>query len=143
MIPIKETFPDEQMFRVQLSDFTPWYADFANYLATGLMPPNLSSQQRKKFLHDMKSYFWDEPYLFKQGADQMIRRCVPDYEVEDILFHCHHLLLVDILVDNAQLQRYCNLVSFGLLYLRMLMPMLSDVIVVKGLEIYQEGMRCL
>ena len=92
MIPIKETFPDEQMFRVQLSDFTPWYADFANYLATGLLPPNLSSQQRKKFLHDMKSYFWDEPYLFKQGADQMIRRCVPDYEVEDILFHCHSSL---------------------------------------------------
>nr|XP_017221472.1 PREDICTED: uncharacterized protein LOC108198219 [Daucus carota subsp. sativus] len=53
MIPIKETFPDEQMFKVQLSDFTPWYADFANYLATGLMPPNLSSQQRKKFLHDL------------------------------------------------------------------------------------------
>ncbi|KAL8158070.1 hypothetical protein AgCh_002688 [Apium graveolens] len=89
MVPIKETFPDEQMFQVQISNVTPWFADIANYLATGLMPHDLSSQQRKKLLHDVKSYFWDEPYLFKQGADKIIRRCVAEFEVQDILFHCH------------------------------------------------------
>ncbi|KAL4379956.1 hypothetical protein GQ457_02G024980 [Hibiscus cannabinus] len=31
----------------------------------------------------------DEPYLFKQCADQLLRRCVPEEEQKDILFHCH------------------------------------------------------
>ncbi|XP_062080896.1 uncharacterized protein LOC133785693 [Humulus lupulus] len=74
LVPIKETFPDEHLFEVSQSQIIPWFADFANYLASGLMPPELTSQQRKKFLHDVKSYFWEEPYLFKQCVDQMIRR---------------------------------------------------------------------
>ncbi|KAL4296674.1 hypothetical protein GQ457_12G014290 [Hibiscus cannabinus] len=46
-------------------------------------------QGRKKFRHDARYYFWDEPYLFKQCADQLLRRCVPKEEQKDILFHCH------------------------------------------------------
>ncbi|KAL4311744.1 hypothetical protein GQ457_01G025110 [Hibiscus cannabinus] len=47
------------------------------------------NQGRKKFKHDARFYFWDESYLFKQCADQMIRRCVPKEEQKDILYHCH------------------------------------------------------
>ncbi|KAK9021179.1 hypothetical protein V6N11_011180 [Hibiscus sabdariffa] len=42
-----------------------------------------------KFRHDARYYFWDEPYLFKQCADQLLRRYVPEEEQKDILFHCH------------------------------------------------------
>ncbi|XP_074327305.1 uncharacterized protein LOC141665226 [Apium graveolens] len=31
--------------------------------------------QRKKFLHEMKWYRWDDPFLFRQGAHQFISRC--------------------------------------------------------------------
>ena len=86
--PIKETFPDEQLFVVKQGN-TPWYADIVNYLVSGLIPPDLTSQQRRRFLHDVKLYYWDEPYLFKQGADQIIRRCVAEEEVVGILQHCH------------------------------------------------------
>ena len=89
LVPINETFPDEQIFGVKHSHEIPWFADFANYLASGLMPPDLTSQQRKKFLHDVKNYFWEEPYLFKQCADQMIRRCVAEHEIEGIPFQYH------------------------------------------------------
>ncbi|KAL4366455.1 hypothetical protein GQ457_05G021720 [Hibiscus cannabinus] len=38
----------------------------------------------------MPNFFsWDEPYLFKQCADQVLRRCVPEEEHEDIMYHCH------------------------------------------------------
>lgn len=37
----------------------------------------------------MKHFYWDEPLLFKRGADNIFRRCVPEEEVENIMKHCH------------------------------------------------------
>ena len=37
----------------------------------------------------MRSYLWDDSLLFKKGADQVIRRCVPNEEIPNILHHCH------------------------------------------------------
>ncbi|KAI3472472.1 hypothetical protein Pfo_031258 [Paulownia fortunei] len=54
--PIKDFFPGE--FILAIKDNLPWYADFMNYLASGLLPPNLTYHQKKKFLHDVKSYLW-------------------------------------------------------------------------------------
>ncbi|GKE92017.1 reverse transcriptase domain-containing protein [Tanacetum coccineum] len=34
-------------------------------------------------------YFWDDPFLFKICADQVIRRCVSGQEALDILKACH------------------------------------------------------
>ena len=43
---IAEKFPDEQLFKLSLQ--SPWYADFVNFLACGIMPPEFSYQQKKK-----------------------------------------------------------------------------------------------
>jgi hypothetical protein len=88
---IKEVFPDEQILAIQHfhGETHPWYADLANYLASGLKPYNLTKQQFKKFLHESKQYLWDDPHLFKMGADQILRRCVPDSEIQNILQDCH------------------------------------------------------
>ncbi|KAI3443836.1 hypothetical protein Pfo_000501 [Paulownia fortunei] len=85
--PIKEFFPDE--FILAIKDNLPWYADFVNYLAGGLLPPDLTYHQKKKFLHDVKSYLWDDPLLFKRCSDSVIRRCIPMEETNEILKHCH------------------------------------------------------
>ncbi|GKB87124.1 reverse transcriptase domain-containing protein [Tanacetum coccineum] len=50
----------------------------------------MSSQQKKKFFKDVKHYFWDDPYLFRIGADQVIRRCVYSQEAVDILTAYHN-----------------------------------------------------
>ncbi|KAL4312646.1 hypothetical protein GQ457_01G021240 [Hibiscus cannabinus] len=47
------------------------------------------AQGRKSFKHNSNGYFWDEPYLFKQCADQIIRRCIPEEEQQLILEQCH------------------------------------------------------
>ncbi|KAL4360478.1 hypothetical protein GQ457_04G016190 [Hibiscus cannabinus] len=47
------------------------------------------NQGRKRFKYNAKGYFWDEPYLFKQCADQIIRRCIPEEEQQLILEQCH------------------------------------------------------
>ena len=84
---INESFPDEQLFTVREDE--PWFADIVNYLVSNVIPPDLSYAQKKKFLHEMKWYRWDEPYLFRQGADQIMRRCIPYSETEGILQACH------------------------------------------------------
>ncbi|KAA3461862.1 Transposon Ty3-I Gag-Pol polyprotein [Gossypium australe] len=66
-----------------------WYADIVNFLVSGLLPLELTSQRRRKFLHDAKQYYWDEFFLFKQYAYQIVNRCVPDDEIQRILQHCH------------------------------------------------------
>nr|GFB47849.1 reverse transcriptase domain-containing protein [Tanacetum cinerariifolium] len=43
----------------------------------------------QKFFKDARHYFWDDPYLFRTCADQIIRRCVADKEAIDILNACH------------------------------------------------------
>ena len=67
----------------------PWYIDFANYLMSGLLTLYLSYQQKKKFIHDVKSDQWDEPYFYNKCSDHVIRRCVLEEEISDILQSCH------------------------------------------------------
>ncbi|VVA28497.1 PREDICTED: LOW QUALITY PROTEIN, partial [Prunus dulcis] len=88
--PIMEMFPDEQLYAIRSSE-APWYADFVNYLASTIIPADFSFHQKKKFFSLVKHYYWDDPYLWKHCPDQVIRRCVPEEEMEDILRHCHTL----------------------------------------------------
>ena len=74
-IPIGDSFPDEQLFALV---HYPWYADIVNYLVTGQIPAQWTSQQKKKFLTDIKKYYFDDSYLFKYCPDQIMRRCVPN-----------------------------------------------------------------
>ncbi|GKA26819.1 reverse transcriptase domain-containing protein [Tanacetum coccineum] len=68
---------------------TPWFADYANYHAGNFIVKGMSTQQKKKNFKDVKHYFWDDPFLFKTCADQVIRRCVSGQEAVDILTACH------------------------------------------------------
>ena len=90
-LPIKEEFPDEQLYAVKEVFEVPWFADYVNYLAAQIIPPELSRQQLKKFFSEVKHYYWEEPILYKHCADQVIRRCVPEEEMKSILHHCHSL----------------------------------------------------
>ncbi|XP_070022719.1 uncharacterized protein [Nicotiana sylvestris] len=65
------------------------YVDYVNYLVSGVLPREIESETRKRFLHDVNFYYWDEPYLYKQCADQLMRRCIPEKEVELLLYDCH------------------------------------------------------
>ncbi|RVW78603.1 Retrovirus-related Pol polyprotein from transposon 297 [Vitis vinifera] len=48
-----------------------------------------NAQDRKHFFAKIHSYYWEEPFLFKCCADQIIRKCVPEDEQQGILSHCH------------------------------------------------------
>nr|GEW47320.1 reverse transcriptase domain-containing protein [Tanacetum cinerariifolium] len=89
---INETFPLETLNVVSFrgDSSTLWFVDFAKYHAGNFVVKGMSSQQNKKFFNDVKHYFWDDPFLFKICADQVIRRCVHGQEAADILKACHN-----------------------------------------------------
>ncbi|CAL2238604.1 unnamed protein product [Prunus armeniaca] len=87
MLPLRESFPDEQLFTLEAKD--PWYADIINYKASKLIPEDLTRAQKDKLVKTSKYYVWDDPYLWKYCPDQIVRRCVSEYEFNSILTFCH------------------------------------------------------
>nr|GEV11498.1 reverse transcriptase domain-containing protein [Tanacetum cinerariifolium] len=89
---INESFPLEtpNMVSFRGNSSTQWFADFANYHARNFVVNGMSSQQKNKFFKDVKHYFWDNPFLFKIYADQVIRRCVHGHGAIEILKACHY-----------------------------------------------------
>ncbi|GKC70835.1 reverse transcriptase domain-containing protein [Tanacetum coccineum] len=75
---ITETFSLETLGMISFhgDSNTPWFADIANYHAGNFIVKGMSSQQKKKFFKGVRNYFWDGPYLFRIGVDQVIRRCI-------------------------------------------------------------------
>ncbi|GJT26365.1 hypothetical protein Tco_0906640 [Tanacetum coccineum] len=89
---ITETFSLETLgFRLLFAVDVPWLCRFA-ILPCGELrcQGNVIPTIKNKFFKDVKHYFWDDPFLFKICADQMIRRCVHGKEARDILEACHN-----------------------------------------------------
>ena len=61
MVPLRENFPDEQLFGTEVS--MPWYADNVNYLVSRTFPDIISKACKVKLKHYAKHYVWDDPYL--------------------------------------------------------------------------------
>nr|XP_009768428.1 PREDICTED: uncharacterized protein LOC104219438 [Nicotiana sylvestris] len=86
-LEINDAFPDEHILAPS-STFTPWYADIANYLVSDVISDGLESYQKKKFLRDCRQCYWEEPFLFRVCANNIIRRCVPEEQIMPILKAC-------------------------------------------------------
>ncbi|CAM8895394.1 unnamed protein product [Rhodiola kirilowii] len=69
-----DSLAGEQLMSVDV-DVVPWYVDFVNHLACEIIPPDLSHNQKRKFLSDVKKYFWDDPFLYRLCADGLYRTC--------------------------------------------------------------------
>jgi len=53
------------------------------------LPTHWSTQDKRKFLNEVKNFYWDDPYLFKYCPDQIFQRCISDNEVSSIIKLCH------------------------------------------------------
>ena len=85
-LPINDDFPEESLMLIEAA---PWYAHIANYLVTGEVPSEWKAQDKKHFFAKIHAYYWEESFLFKYYADQIIWKCVPEQEQQGILSHCH------------------------------------------------------
>ncbi|KAI3821732.1 hypothetical protein L1987_09304 [Smallanthus sonchifolius] len=88
-VAINDSFPHKYILHVQDIDEYPWFADIANFLASGELVKGVTFQERKKFFADVKHYFFEDPYLFRVCMDQIVRRCVYGKEAHEILWQRH------------------------------------------------------
>ncbi|GJS68790.1 reverse transcriptase domain-containing protein [Tanacetum coccineum] len=86
---IRDLFPKERLMEISNKNNEPWYADYASYLASRVLPFRSTRQEKQKFFCNLRHYFWDEPFLYKQYVDRIIRRYVARDEAAQILRQCH------------------------------------------------------
>ena len=134
-----DEFPDEKLLAIQER---PWFTDMANFKAVGVVPEDFGWHQKKNFFKDANHYVWDDPYLFKIGAGNLIRRCVTRDEAKKFygIVAIHHMEVIS--MDKGQQLKCYNLDFTGQLCSKMHMNMFRSVIVVKELVLLQEGMKC-
>ncbi|KAJ9541422.1 hypothetical protein OSB04_027928 [Centaurea solstitialis] len=74
---IRDKFPDEDLNMIKTigDDPFPWYADFANYLAAGVLVKGMTHQQKGKFFSDLKHYFWFKPHFSGPAAWDILDNC--------------------------------------------------------------------
>ncbi|RVW19102.1 Retrovirus-related Pol polyprotein from transposon 17.6 [Vitis vinifera] len=76
-LPINDDFPKEPLMLIEVA---PWYAHIPNYLVTGEVPSEWKAQDKKHFFAKIHDYYWEESFIFKYYADQIIWKCVPEQE---------------------------------------------------------------
>ncbi|XP_021717023.1 uncharacterized protein LOC110684893 [Chenopodium quinoa] len=86
--PIEDRMLDDSLYAINMMEL-PWFADLVNYLACGEFPPSFSTNQRRKLKREARHYLWDDPILYKCRVDGLLRRCVPNEEVPNVLKMCH------------------------------------------------------
>ena len=59
------------------------------FLTEGVLPTDMSTDQRKKFALKSRPFLIIAGALYRRGADQIIRRCVPEEEQKAVLQEAH------------------------------------------------------
>ena len=88
-IQISDDFPNEHILAIEDIKPMPWFVDYVNYLVEKVFPVKFNYQHKRRFFAYLKHYYWEEPIMCKHCVNQVIRRCVPEEEIESILNHCH------------------------------------------------------
>nr|GEU54751.1 reverse transcriptase domain-containing protein [Tanacetum cinerariifolium] len=140
-----ETFPLETLCMIAFhsDSSTLWFANIANYHAENFIVKGMSSQQKKKFFKDVMHYFWEDPYLFRIYADQVIRRCVHGQEVVDILMACHNGPTGRHCGANYTAKKLFDSSFIGRLFTEMPMTWSHSVMLVNVKEKSHNVMKCL
>ncbi|GJY39486.1 reverse transcriptase domain-containing protein [Tanacetum coccineum] len=89
-----DKFLNEHLMKLKakLNDEEPWYADYINYIVEKVVPPKWTPERRKRFFSQAWNYFLDEPFAFRLCPDNVMRRCVAENKILEILAHCHSSL---------------------------------------------------
>ena len=85
--PVDDRFIDDNLFFITSSP--DWYAGIVEFLTTQRLPAEWTKEDRRKVRVNSRHFAVIGNRLFRQGADTILRRCVSEAEVPDIITPCH------------------------------------------------------
>ncbi|KAF8098770.1 hypothetical protein N665_0258s0003 [Sinapis alba] len=155
-LPLADTLPVETVYAVSIQyndgyvsvkdasiSKVPWFSEITNYLAADQEPLKFTGNDKKKFLKDVRRYFWDEPFcissvltIFSEGVS-LTKRFQASYSTVMVPTS------LDTLLRARLFRRFYMLVTGGLKCSRMLIPLSLSVMHVRDKEISAREMRCL
>ncbi|GJW76679.1 hypothetical protein Tco_0138361 [Tanacetum coccineum] len=62
---IRDLFPEEQLMTISNKSNEPWYADYANYLASCVLPFRSTRQEKQKFFNDLRLDAYESSIFYK------------------------------------------------------------------------------
>lgn len=80
---VDDYFLDEHLFAITTQ--IPWFIDMENYLVTGMLPKYFTTKEKVRLIRQSSTFSWIRGYLFKLGMDNVLRRCIKEDEMFDIL----------------------------------------------------------
>eukprot|EP00253_Pinus_taeda_P024422 PITA_24422 len=84
---VNDQLLDEHIFFISI--LSPWFADIANYLVAANFSPSLSSREKRKIVRKSAPFNWIGVNIFKLVPDHILRKCVREEEIFDILSAYH------------------------------------------------------
>src|SRR3954468_9880881 len=84
----EQALRDEEIMRMTSGH---WYSEFSEFLGSDVLPPRVTHLQRQAFFLDLKFYAWEDPFLYYRCSDGMFRRGAMEFQIPQILEHCHVL----------------------------------------------------
>jgi hypothetical protein len=84
---LEDTFPDAQLFSVQVTD--DYFSDIIEYLTIGIAPQEFNTTQRKNLVVRAVDYQLIARNLYKMGEENILRRCTLEHERPRILAEYH------------------------------------------------------
>jgi hypothetical protein len=84
--PIEDKMRDDHLYRILDKDT--WMINIIRAIRK-MSVDHLDNNTQRRVMAESQKYYWDAPYLFRLGADGVLRRCVPREERVKILRKCH------------------------------------------------------
>ena len=81
--------PDAQLFQVQIEVTDNWYDEMLGFLTKGMFPEAMGKERKKKIALRSRTFQVIAGVLYKRGIDQVVKRCVPDFEQRIVLKEAH------------------------------------------------------
>ena len=84
---VDDQLPYEHLFSI--SALSPGFVCISNYLVARRLHPNISFWERSRIIRKSAPFTSIGGNLFNLGPDQIVKRCVREEEVFDIIYECH------------------------------------------------------